>query len=286
MSLRRTWLVPLLLILSAALWLNRCTPALFWPLPDWHDDPRLSRFQVVPETLTTPDGEHLAALWITPKPPSQPKGVVLFMHGNAGNISYHWEGFLWLVEAGYGVLVFDYRGYGDSTGIPTLTGIHVDGATALSRAAQLHRPIGGPLIVFGQSLGSAVATLTVAHAPEKGAVAGLLLDGAFARYAALGREHWGNGWLTWPLQYPLSWLVPGGFDPVDAIGAVVPVPILMLAGEGDRVVPLRHSVALHEVASASRLIRVPGAEHLGTLDGVGVKGAVLGWLAGLSEGKP
>ena len=78
-------------------------------------------------TIETSDGERLNAWWV---PAESPRGVVLLLHGNAGNISHRIEYALMFRRLGYSTLLLDYRGYGKSTGSPTEQGTYVDAVSA------------------------------------------------------------------------------------------------------------------------------------------------------------
>ena len=104
-----------------------------------------------PLTLTTADGERLDT-WFIPAP--QARGVALILHGNVGNISQRMDTITMFHRLGYSVLIFDYRGYGRSTGQPSEEGLYRDAQTAWDH---LTRQRGIPpqrIVLFGESLGA------------------------------------------------------------------------------------------------------------------------------------
>lgn len=118
-------------------------------------------------------------------------------HGNAGNIGHRVPIAKVLEEnIGCNVLMLEYRGYGLSTGTPDEEGIEIDAQTALDYIRQQKETQGGKIIVFGQSLGGAVAIQLVARNQAAGDIAGMILENTFTsiremipRYCFLLRSH-------------------------------------------------------------------------------------------------
>jgi fermentation-respiration switch protein FrsA (DUF1100 family) len=197
--------------------------------------------------IPTTDGQRLHGWWI-PSPRRRVAAHVLFFHGNGGNISHRLVQARALADAGLDVLLFDYRGYGRSTGSPDEAGTYRDARAA--RATLLAQPgIDAHAIVYlGESLGGAVATeLALAEPP-----AGLVLQSAFASVREMARLH-----------YPVipSALVPDAYPTLERI-ARVRCPVLILHGDRDDIVPLGHGQSLFAAAGAgTRLDVVRGAGH-------------------------
>jgi fermentation-respiration switch protein FrsA (DUF1100 family) len=123
------------------------------------------------------------------------------VHGNAQNISTHIGAVAWLPAEGFDVLLFDYRGYGSSEGTPSLGGLQHDFEAALALLLDSPELDAGPVVVFGQSLGAAVAITGLAASPERDRVAGLVIEGGCTSYRDVAREKLAGLWLTWPLQW-------------------------------------------------------------------------------------
>jgi uncharacterized protein len=197
--------------------------------------------------IPTSDGQRLHGWWI-PSPRRPAAAHVLFFHGNGGNISHRLFQARALVDAGLDVLLFDYRGFGRSTGTPGEAGMYRDARAA--RAALLAQPGTDPATVLylGESLGGAVATeLALAEPP-----AGLVLQSTFTSVKEMARLH-----------YPVvpSALVPDAYPTLDRI-ARVRCPVLILHGDRDDIVPIDHGQALFAAAAGSkRLEIVRGAGH-------------------------
>jgi fermentation-respiration switch protein FrsA (DUF1100 family) len=215
--------------------------------------------------LTTDDGERLHAWWVPAQAP--PIGHVLLCHGNAGNVGDRVAHIALLTAAGLDVLAFDYRGYGRSSGRPSEAGTYRDARAA--RTALLERADAERIVYLGESLGGAVAlALALEHPP-----AGLILQSAFTSVRDMARLHY-------PL-IPRS-LVPDAYPSLRLI-AGLSVPLLVVHGERDEIVPPLHGEALYEAARGpKRLAILPGIGHNDLIAGAGRRwaGAIRDWAAG------
>lgn len=214
--------------------------------------------------LTTVDGERLHGWWVQRRAPAL--GHVLLCHGNAGNVADRVLHAALLAAAGFDVLLFDYRGYGRSTGRPAEQGTYRDARAAL--ACLLRQPEVDPARVFyaGESLGAAVALeLATAHPP-----AGLVLLSAFTSIREMARRH-----------YPLipAALVPDAYPSLRLI-STLRVPVLVMHGEDDAIVPVEHGTALFDAAPDPKRLRiVSGVGHndLFTSAGARVAREIAAW---------
>jgi fermentation-respiration switch protein FrsA (DUF1100 family) len=180
---------------------------------------------------TAADGVPLLLWWVAPKA-NQP--VVIYFHGNGGNLAYRAPLFRDLAAAGYGLMALSYRGYAGSGGSPGEAGFALD-AEAADDAARALAP-GSPIVLFGESLGSGVAVRLAAAR----SVDGLILNAPFTSVEDRARE------LFWYL--PVGLLLADRFRSRDHIGAVR-APLLILHGEADTVIPVRHGRALFAMAN-------------------------------------
>jgi uncharacterized protein len=245
-----------------ALALGGCTGVIFQPMHELVLTPDQIGLDYEEVEFAAADGVRLHGWFLPARAPR--RGSILFLHGNAQNISTHIASVAWLPAKGFDVLLFDYRGYGRSEGSPSLPGLHLDFEAALE--ALLARPDVEPdrVVVFGQSLGASLAITALAASPRRQQVRALIIEGAFTSYRALAREKLGDFWLTWPLQAPLGLTIDDRYRPIDVIGELAPLQLLIVHGEAARVVPPDHATALYEAARPPKTLwLVPGAGHIG-----------------------
>ena len=199
------------------------------------------------EIVCTADDGVAVHHWMLPAGDETRLGVVVF-HGNAGSLEGSAEKFLGLSDDGHGLVLGNYRGYSGAAGRPTEAGLIADGRALLDRLHEEGWPA-GRLVLYGESLGSGVATRL---ASERKA-AGLVLEAPFTSAAAVAQRHY------WYL--PAYWLTRDRFDNLSRIGEVG-APILILHGERDRTVPVAHSRRLAERAGdGCELAIYPDAGH-------------------------
>jgi fermentation-respiration switch protein FrsA (DUF1100 family) len=220
--------------------------------------------------LETDDGERLHGWWIDARTDSL--GHLLLCHGNAGNVGGRVLHAALLTAIGFDVLVFDYRGYGRSSGKPSEEGTYRDARAALT--CLLEQPGADPGRVFylGESLGGAVALDLALERPP----AGLVLLSAFTGVRQLGRVH-----------YPFipAALVPDAYPTLRRIHELH-APLLVLHGDRDDIVPLSHGRALFEAAPGPKRLHVfPGLGHndLVPLAGAEFARVIASWVSGLQR---
>ena len=194
--------------------------------------------------LSTADGLTLAALY---RPPDQGKRVLVFFHGNGDG----WDGAAkanhLLDEAGYGVLLAEYRGYGANPGQPGEAGFYADGRAALGwLSAAGVKP--NQIVLIGNSIGSGTAVqLATEFQP-----AGLILISGFTSLPDVVATK-----LPW---LPGRWLVHDTYDNRAKLGQVT-APVLILHGVADQMVPQTQAQSLQAANRHARLIVVPGFGH-------------------------
>jgi len=263
--------------LLLSLSLSGCTPMFFHPARELAGPPELAEGSLEEVFFPSEDGVRLHG-WIL-RPLGTQKGTVLFCHGNAENMSTHVNAVLWLVKEGYRVFAFDYRGYGKSDGTPDVPGVNRDGIAALDLAFRIPGAEGGGVVVFGQSLGGAIATYAVANSSHKGEIRGLIVDSAFAGYRRIVRDRLIAGIVTLPLALPASWTVEDGYSPERWIGSVSPVPVVVIHGTKDPVVPFSHGERLYRLAGEPKgFWKVEGGGHATALLLPDVRNQLLGFL--------
>jgi len=195
-------------------------------------------------TLKTADNTQLHGWFIPAQAPL--KGTVYFLHGNAENISTHLQNVYWLPQEGYQVFLIDYRGYGLSEGAPSLPGALIDIKTGFNWLTQQPEVLEKPLFLLSQSLGASMSVHFVANSDSaKANLSALVIDAAFTRYSDIVQHIANKSWITWALQYPASWVMIRGYDPIDHIAAIAPLPLLLIHSQDDNVIPFDHSTLLY-----------------------------------------
>lgn len=249
------------LVAALALCLSGCTHVFFQPSSAIYQTPGQYGIAYEPVEIHAADGTELFA-WFLPARGTA-HATVLYLHGNGGNISTQFDNVAWLPAQGFNVLALDYRGYGGSQGRPSLAGVQLDIDAAMR--ALLARPDVDPnrIIVFGQSLGAALAVHYVAHSPYRSSVRAVVLDSPFSDYRRVARDKLAGFFLTWPFQWLSSVAIEDGYSPAASIKALAPIPVLFIHGDQDLIVPLQHSQRLYESAGQPKqLWVVPDAGHI------------------------
>ena len=222
------------------------------------------------------DGTSLHGWFIRTKGKT-PLGTVVFSHGNAGSIGHHLGFVVWLAEAGYDVMIYDYRGFGKSGGVVDRRGMVDDVKAAFSYIGK--RPGVNPLrlVSYGHSLGGAKSVTALGETPVRGLRA-VVIDGAFASYKAMARIVGG--------QLGES-LVTDELAPRDYVKKLSPVPLLVVHGSSDEVVPVAQGRQLFQSASQPKtLFEVEGGHHGDALSANNgqFRKRMLAWLAENLEG--
>ena len=185
--------------------------------------------------------------WFVDAGPTKP--VLLWCHGNAGNVSHRLGNIRELYHRGISVLIFDYRGYGRSTGSPSEWGMYQDALASYDYLIQQRRIPPDRVILFGRSLGSAVAGDLALNRPA----AGLIVEGAFPSLQSMSDHHY--------FGLPTRWFMNLEFNLVDKV-AQLQMPLLVIHGEKDSIVPVDLGRQVFEAApEPKRWYVVPGADH-------------------------
>jgi abhydrolase domain-containing protein 13 len=184
--------------------------------------------------LPTPDGELLAAYFIRPRRSRREKKkkiTVMMFHGNAGNIGHRVPIAAQLEKTtGCNVLMVEYRGYGLSTGTPDEKGLKIDAQTGLDWIRSSPATRESNIIIYGQSLGGAVAIDLVARNQGHGDLVGLILENTFLSIRKLIPS-------AFPPARYLAPLCHQYWSSEEIIPQITDVPILFLSGLHDEIVP-------------------------------------------------
>lgn len=179
--------------------------------------------------LLTSDNLRLLAWY---KPAQNQQTTILYLHGNAGHIGHRMPLARQFINAGFGVLLPEYRGFGGNPGSPTEQGLYLDSEAALQYLYQKGLK-NRQIVVYGESLGTGVAT----RLAENRDFCGLILQSPFTSLASLAKYH-----------YPWIFIKPR--DRFDSLSRIknIHIPLLILQGTDDRIVPYEEGLKLFNAA--------------------------------------
>ena len=238
----------LYLLASAVIWFAQ-TSILYHPEKTLGATPADLGLSFEPVRLAL-DGDQLAGWWVPSKIPHAP--TLLYLHGNAGNVSANVDHVRRLAGTGLSIFIFDYRGYGESTGGPPRKRLLTEDAErAWAYLVRERRIQPSEVVIYGHSLGGAVGIDLASRHPDAGA---LITEGAFPSVLDFA-----DGtifrWL------PLRLIVTERIDAGSRIGAVR-APKLLLHGEADTMIPVRLARRLYDAAAdPKQLVVIPGGSH-------------------------
>jgi hypothetical protein len=185
--------------------------------------------------------------------------AILYFHGNEGNLAREVDRLAALRQFGLPILAIDYRGFGRSSGPdPSESRVYDDARAAWDYMIGVMKLSPARVVLYGHSLGGAVAADLAAHQP---AACALVLESAFTSMVDMGRLHY-------PM-FPIDWLLSERFDTAERI-ARVQQPIVVMHGTNDDIVPASMSERLFAVArEPKRLLLVHSAGHEDALQKAG-----------------
>lgn len=179
-------------------------------------------------------------------------GVLLWCHGNAGSVVHRLDNLRELYRLGLSIFIFDYRGYGRSQGTPSEDGLYRDAVGAYDYLTRMRQIRSERMVVFGRSLGAAVATDLVSQKPA----AGLILESPFPSIAAVAQHHYGG--------LPVHWLLRAEFKLIDRLPQLS-LPTLVIHGDRDDIIPIKFGRQVFEAAKPPKWwYAIAGADHSST----------------------
>jgi uncharacterized protein len=183
--------------------------------------------------ISTTDHQTLHSWFV---PAAEAKGTVLFFHGNAGNISHRLDYLSMFNRLGYNTLIFDYRGYGQSSGKPSESGTYLDAAAAWRYLTEIREIMPSSIILFGESLGGAVAAWLGAR--EKPGM--LVLASVFTSVPDLATQ-------IYPFL-PVRQIARFEYNTLENLRSVS-CPVFVAHSPQDEIVPFVHGQDLFQIAS-------------------------------------
>ncbi len=235
------------LLIAGFLYFNQ-SRFVFFPIRDVGATPETVGLKFTDVEIITEDGLRLGA-WFVPAESSAT--VVLFCHGNGGNISTLMEYIKQFHRLGHAILVFDYRGYGTSEGEPDEEGMYKDARAAWNHLITDQRYSPDRIIVVGLSLGGPVAAqLAVTNSPRA-----VILQSTFTSLADMAS----NVYPIFPVRYMLSYRYPT----VEFVQRLR-CPLLIIHSTTDEVIPFEHGQALYDAAHEPKeFLQISGGHNDG-----------------------
>ena len=237
-------LISLLLVVACCLFLRWREPSLIYY-------PQHTPFTTPPSitdlNLTASDGAQIHG-WLIPAL-LEPSPMVLLLHGNAGNLSHRVEKIALLRAAGAAVCIIDYRGYGRSTGTPSEAGTYRDGRAAYDYLTTTRGLSPRSIVLYGESLGSAVAVELATQVP----VGGVVIEEAFTSIPEVGQK-------MFPML-PVGWLVRNRYDTIHKMSRLQ-APLLIFHSRQDELFPYQYAERLLAAApEPKRLVELHGGHN-------------------------
>ena len=222
--------------------------------------------------LTSEDGHGIHGWYL---PGRRQARTLLFLHGNAGNISHRLDSLRLFNELGLNVLIIDYSGFGQSGGTPGERQSYADALLAWRHLTEGRGVAPDRIIVFGRSLGGGVATWLAANSTP----GGLILESAFTSVPALAGRYY-------PL-FPVRWLARIHYDNATRL-PMVRCPVLVTHSRDDELVPIEHGRALYALAREPKhFFEMQGDHNSGfMMSGRPYRQALERFIAGLDGGSP
>lgn len=203
--------------------------------------------------LATTDGETLDGWFVPAK--KDARGLVIFLHGNAGNIAHRLDYLRMFHDLGFATLIVDYRGYGLSSGRPTEQGTYLDAEAAWDHATQALGFAPGHIVIFGESLGGGVAAQLAAQHPS----GALVLASTFTSVPDMGAD-------LYPML-PIRLLAHIRYETLTKLSQIS-CPVLVIHSRNDDIIPFTHGQRLFEAAHPPKqFIELEGGHNEGFIFG-------------------
>lgn len=253
------------LYLLISLLLTSCSHVFYQPSSALFFNPEKANLHPEELWIESSDATRIHA-WLFPaKTASGNKlGTVIQFHGNAENMSSHFASLIWMTEAGYDLLAFDYRGYGTSEGSPNQAGLNRDALAVIESLNKEGKE--KKIILYGQSLGGAVLLRALQDLTDRSRIKAVIIESSFYSYQAIARAKLAQTWLTFIFQ-PLAWvLVSDQYSPEESIAKVSPIPLLVMHGDRDQVIPYRFGEKIFQLAHEPKTFwKIENGHHLDTM---------------------
>ncbi len=218
--------------------LTSCTGVVFQPTKQTYFSPK-ETLNIEPDNYTVPINEKVSLHAWRFKTKQPFKGVVVQFHGNGENMTSHYVSIAWLINHGYDLFTFDYRGYGESGGVPSFPEVVSDSIKVVDFVKALYPDEKTHIIVYGQSLGSVIAYNTVRY--TKVQIEQVVLEGAIYSLNQVSADVLSRNWATWLFQ-PMGYVLMSHKYNFKKVAKGFPkIPVLLLHSKKDPIIPYSQS---------------------------------------------
>ena len=221
--------------------------SVYYPTRDILQTPKDAGLSFEDVTLKTADGESIHGWWIPSERKDAP--VLLFFHGNGGNVSHRLEKLAVFHDIGADTLIIDYRGYGRSSGTPSEHGIYRDALAAYGWLTETRHVDPKRIVVYGESLGSAAAV----HLASEARMGGVIVESGFTSVTDIAQK-------MFPFL-PVRWILKHKFNSIDKVHRI-DAPLLILHSRQDEFFEMSHPERLLAAARPpKRLVELQGGHN-------------------------
>ena len=231
-----------LIMFVSIFFFTACQSLFFHPNKTLYYNPMQVKYAVKDYSIETIDNKTLHAWSVKSKHPVR-KGVILFFHGNAGNISTESLQLFWLADHGYDLFIPDYRGYGISEGKPSIEFFMKDSLDIMDAFMELYEGDEN-IIVWGQSLGGQAAASVAANSKFADNISKLVLDSTFVSWSSIGKEVAASSFLTYIFQYPVKWSFPDNNSAIEFLPNSKATENIIIHSRGDEFINYNNAVIL------------------------------------------
>ena len=203
--------------------------------------------------VDTNDGKLLHG-WYFKTKVKNPKGTIFFLHGNSNNISTESVAVMWLVDKGYNLLTFDYRGYGISQGKPDIKGVLQDGLEYTEAVFKDDKIDKRNMVLYGQSLGGAVAAHIARYSPYADKFKVLVLESTFTSWRSIAKEVAASNFFTYIWQYAVTWSIPKEYSSLDNLKSSKIKNTIIIHSKADKLVKFNNGEALYKIAKEPKML--------------------------------
>jgi fermentation-respiration switch protein FrsA (DUF1100 family) len=240
-----------------------CSHVFYQPSPKHFVDPAQFKLKYEDVYFHAKDGTKLHG-WFFKSKSLKPKGTIIQFHGNAQNISTHVFSLIWLIDHGYNLFTFDYRGYAKSERKPSQAGIYQDALAAFDIGRKFNQQHGnGKLIIYGQSTGGAISLRAIPDYQFYEDIGLIVMDSAFSSYQDIAFDKLTSRWFLYPLS-PLAYVLVSDAYAADKVFDKITKPTLVIVGMKDKVVPPKFGKTIYKGIKSGKkwLWKLPQGNHI------------------------